>query len=77
MNPLIRRLSTLERLEHGGVQNDIIVMGGIPDSGPWDRASAGSQTWRREADESVDDFKHRVAFTRRGNGAVVWGGLPE
>lgn len=74
------RLARLEHLARGDERENggVIILGGLPDCGPCDYASApNGRTWQRGDTENVAEFQHRVRSAQRGAGGTIWGGLPE
>lgn len=76
---LEQRLNAIERrLEMGQPPLSVLLIRGTM-PGPIARARADSHRWRRNENESLDDFCERVATEARqyGEKSVVIGGLPE
>ncbi len=57
---------------------EIVVRGGLPDSGPFDRAEAGGRAWERQPEEAEAGIRARARPLAVPMGArrVVFGGLP-
>jgi hypothetical protein len=75
-----RRLRAVERKLNGGTPPSIFRIltfeGGLP--GPINRAYAGEHRWRREGDETLEQFTERAARAAEAAGetSLMVGGLP-
>lgn len=70
------RLNSEQPSRPGGPFRILLVTGGLP--GPINWAYAGSHRWKREAEESIEQFAERAARAAKAEGetSLNIGGLP-